>query len=232
MHVPQGYRALVIDDDPETLNLLESVLTREGFAVTVAADAHAGIRAAYRTHPDVILLDVMMPGLGGFEACRRLRQVTDASILFVTARAQLDDVMEGLSAGGDDYVLKPFRPPELVGRVRACLRRWQRSGESAAGILLAGEAVMLNHNRQELMVEGRVVRLTPREFEVLRLLVRHAGTILSRNAILTRVWGPQHIGDPDLVKHYIYRLREKIEPDAESPRYLHTVRGRGYFFDA
>lgn len=226
------FRVLAVDDEPEALCLLETILSRKGFDVVVAPDAHSGLRTAYRMHPDAILLDVMMPDMDGFEVCRRLRQVTDAPIIFITARGNLDDVTEGFSLGADDYVVKPFRPSELVSRLKACLRRPQPTDEKEARALFVGDSVMLDCDRQELVIEDRTIPLTSREFDLLRLLIRHAGKVLSKNAILTRVWGPERIGDPDLTKHYIYRLRQKIEPDLDSPQYLHTVRGRGYYFDA
>jgi two-component system response regulator RegX3 len=228
----QELRVLAIDDEPEMLSLLETLLSRRGFDVVVALDAHAGLRAAYRTRPDAILLDVMMPGMDGFDVCRRLKQVTDAPILFVTALDDLGRLRQGFALGAEDYVVKPFRPSELVSRLRACLRRPQPGEERRAKVQFVGDSVMLDCNRQELVIEGREVELTPTEFDVIKLLIRHAGRVLSTNAILTRVWGPDQIHDPDLVKHYIYQLRQKIEPDPTSPRYLHTVRGRGYYFDA
>jgi len=211
--------------------MLRIMLTAEGFDVVLAQDALSGLRAAYQTHPDAILLDVMMPNVDGFEACRRLREMTDVPIIFVTAKGTIEDVVRGFSVGADDYVVKPFNSSELISRIVACLRRaGERAGEGAE-VLFPAASVMLDCGRHELVIGNRTVYLTPKEFEVLRLLVRHAGKVLSKDAILSRVWGPERIGEPDLVKQYIYRLRRKIEPDPDSPRYLHTVRGGGYYFD-
>jgi len=226
------FRILVIDDHPDVLALLRATLTSEGFDVVTAQDALTGLRAAYESHPDAILLDVMMPDMDGFEACRRLREMTDVPIIFVTAKGTIEDIVHGLSLGADDYVVKPFERSELTSRLAACLRRSGERTSEAGDYLFPAESVVLDCDRHELVVGNRTVYLTPKEFEVLRLLIRHTGKVLSTDAILTRVWGPDWIGEPDLVKQYMYRLRRKIEEDPSEPRYLHTVRGGGYYFDA
>ena len=226
------FRILVVDDQPDILAVLQSMLTAEGFDVVVAQDALSGLRAAYQSHPDAILLDVMMPEVDGFEACRRLREMTDVPIIFVTAKGTIEDVVQGLSLGADDYVVKPFDRSELISRLMACLRRAGERVEEESDFLFPASSIMLDCDRHELVIGNRTVYLTPKEFEVLRLLIRHAGKVLSTDAILTRVWGPEWIGEPDLVKQYIYRLRQKIEQDPRAPRHLHTVRGGGYYFDA
>ena len=225
------FRILVVDDNPDVLKMLRMMLEAEGFEVVEAPDALSALRAAYRTRPDAVLLDVMMPELDGFEVCRRLRDMTDAPIIFVTARGAIDDIVRGFSMGGDDYVTKPFDRSELLSRLRACLRRVAEGANGSAEILFPTGSMMLDCGRHELVMGDRAIGLTPKEFEVLRLLVRHAGKVLSTKAILVRAWGPERIGDPDLVKQCIYQLRQKIEPDPRSPRYLHTIRGEGYFFD-
>lgn len=226
------FRILVVDDSSDVLTVLEAMLEAEGFDVVVARDALSGLRAAYQDHPDAILLDVMMPDMDGFEACRRLREMTDVPIIFVTAKSSIENIVQGLSLGADDYVIKPFERSELISRLSACLRRTGERTDEGGDYLFPAESVVLDCDRHELVVGTRTVYLTPKEFDVLRLLVRHVGKVLSTNAILTRVWGPDWIGEPDLVKQYIYRLRQKIEPDPSSPRYLHTVRGGGYYFDS
>ncbi len=226
------FRILVVDDQPDILAILQAMLTAEGFDVVAAQDALSALRAAYQTHPDAILLDVMMPNVDGFEACRRLREMTDVPIIFVTAKGTIEDIVRGLSLGADDYVVKPFDRSELISRLSASLRRAGERTAEESDFLFPASSIMLNCDRHELVIGKRTVYLTPKEFEVLRLLIRHAGKVLSTDAILTRVWGPEWIGEPDLVKQYIYRLRRKIEPDHRSPQYLHTVRGGGYYFDA
>jgi len=226
------FRVLAVDDQPDILALLRAMLTAEGFDVVVAQDVLSALRAAYQAHPDAILLDVMMPDVDGFEACRRLREITDVPIIFVTAKGTIEDVVRGLSLGADDYVVKPFQRPELVSRLMACLRRAGKRAGEKGDFLFPADSIMLNCDRRELVIGNRTVYLTPKEFEVLRLLTRHAGKVLSTDAILARVWGPEWIGDQDLVKQHIYRLRRKIEPNLNAPRYLHTVRGSGYYFDS
>ena len=226
------FRILVVDDNSDVLAVLKAMLTAEGFDVVMARDALSGLRAAYQDHPDAILLDVMMPDMNGFEACRRLREMTEVPIIFVTAKGSIEDIVQGLSLGADDYVVKPFERSELVSRLAACLRRAGERTDEGGDYLFPADAVVLDCDRHELVIGNRTVYLTPKEFEVLRLLIRHVGKVLSTDAILTRVWGPDWIGEPDLVKQYVYRLRQKIELDPASPRYLHTVRGGGYYFDS
>jgi DNA-binding response OmpR family regulator len=225
------FRVLVIDDQPDVLAVLQVMLTAEGFEVVAAKDALGGLRAAYQDHPDAILLDVMMPDMDGFEACRRLREMTDVPIIFLTAKGTIEDIVHGLSLGADDYVVKPFERSELVSRLTACLRRSGNRGDDGGDYLFPAESIVLDCDRHELVVGNRTVYLTPKEFDVLRLLVKHSGKVLSTDAILTRAWGPEWIGEPDLVKQYVYRLRRKIEDDPGAPRYIHTVRGGGYYFD-
>jgi two-component system response regulator RegX3 len=228
----QQFRVLVIEDEPDMREMIEIILAGEGFDVVMAQDAVAGLRAAYQTHPDAILLDVMMPKMDGFETCRRLREMTDAPILFVTGKAtEMDDIVRGFSLGADDYLTKPFNPTELVSRLNARLRRTGSRAANETDYISPAASVILNCSRHELVLGSRSIYLGPKEFEVMQLLVRHTGKVLSRDAILAQVWGPERIGEPDLVKQYIYRLRQKVEPDPTVPRYIHSVRGEGYFFD-
>lgn len=223
---------LAIDDDPDMARFLDTLLTRRGFRVVIAPDGHTGLRLAWQTRPDAIILDIMMPGMDGFDVCRRLKQVTDAPILFVTARGDTEALEQGLALGADDYVVKPFRPQELVSRLNASLRRPHPGDDGAGKPLFVGDSVMLDCNRQVLVLDGSDITLTSTEFEVLRLLMAHPGTVFTVNAILARVWGAERMGDAGLVKHYIYQLRQKIEIEPECPQHLHTVRGRGYYFTA
>ena len=224
-------RVLVVDDDYDARTILQLLLTANGFEVAVAQDGRAGLRAAYHGHPDAVLLDVRMPHLDGFETCRRLRDMTDVPIIFTTARGTVKDIVQGFEAGADDYIVKPFDPSKLLSRLRACLQQARRFPGKGGEKLSPTASVELDCGRRELVVKDRTVYLNPKEFEVLRLLIRHAGTVLTTDAILSQVWGPERIGEPDLVKQYIYRLRRKIEPAPDTPEYLHTIRGKGYYFD-
>jgi DNA-binding response OmpR family regulator len=231
--MPVQFRILVIEDDPEMREMLKMILAAEGFDVVLARDAMTGLRAAYQTHPDAILLDVMMPNMDGFEACRRLREMTDVPVIFVTGRAtEMDDVVKGFSLGADDYLTKPFNRSELISRLNARLRRTSERVDNDIEYISPTASVILNSSRHELVIGERSIYLGPKEFEVVRLLIRHAGKVLSRDAILAQVWGSDRVGEPDLVKQYIYRLRKKIEEEPNNPRYVHSVRGEGYYFDA
>ena len=222
---------LVVDDDASVLTMLRIMLTQKGFDVVIAQDALTGLRSAYETRPDAILLDVMMPEMDGFEACRRLREFTDVPIIFVTAKGTIEDIVHGLSLGADDYLVKPFNHVELTSRLTTCLRRGTKQAKSEGNSLSPAASMTLDCDRHEMLIGNRTVYLTPKEFEVLRLMIHHTGKVLSVDTILTKAWGSAWVGEPDLVKQYIYRLRQKIEQDPESPRYLHTVRGEGYYFE-
>jgi DNA-binding response OmpR family regulator len=226
------FRILVIEDEPDMLDMLQLMLTTEGFEVVKAQDVLTGLRSAFQSHPDAILLDVMMPEMDGFEGCRRLRELTDVPILFVTGKATThEDVVHGFSLGADDYITKPFNPSELVSRLNACLRRSGKREDTNVEYLSPAPSVVLDCGRHELMIENRRVYLAPKEFQVLQLLIRHTGKVLGHDAILAQVWGPERVGEQDLVKQYIYRLRRKIELDPNTPLYIHSVRGEGYYFE-
>ncbi len=223
---------LVIDDDVDILRMLKLALTGNSFDVTMAASGLDGLRRAYEIHPDAIILDVMMPMHDGFEICRRLREMTEVPIIFLTARGTVDDIVRGLALGADDYVTKPFNEKELISRLVASLRRAANKDETPDILVFTHGAFVLDRSRRHAVVGGEIVHLTPTEFEVLDYLVRHAGKVLSRDAILARVWGPEYLGETELVKQFIYRLRQKIETDPRKPRFIHTVPSTGYFFEA
>ena len=224
------FSILVIDDDATVLAMLRIMLTQKGFDVVTAQDGLTGLRSAYETHPDAILLDVMMPEMDGFEACRRLREFTDVPIIFVTAKGTIEDIVHGLSLGADDYLVKPFNHTELISRLMTCLRRSAKQAKDESNSLFPAASMTLDCDRHEMLIGNRTVFLTPKEFEILRLMIHHAGKVLSVDTILTKVWGSAWVGEPDLVKQYIYRLRQKIEQDPKAPRYLQTIRGKGYCF--
>ncbi len=230
--MPKRWRILAIDDEMDALRLLRMGLSADGFDVVVVSNPREGLRTAYRMHPDAVILDVMMPGMNGYEVCRRLREMSDVPVLFLTAKSDIEDIVKGFSVGGDDYIVKPYEIPELLCRLRALLRRAERSTGLDNAILFPADDVTLDCNRHELTLPHGTVTLTPKEFEILRYLISHYGKILSHDAILARVWGSERIGDHELVKQYIYRLRKKIEEDPNNPRYLHTAWGEGYYFDS
>ena len=225
-------RVLIVDDDFKTLELLSIRLHQDGFDVTTATSGEMGLKLAYETHPDAVLLDIKMPGMDGLQVCRRLREVTDAVIMFVTVRGNREDIIRGLDMGADDYIVKPYRYHELLARLLACLRR--RTDSNLPPLRLQrGEAVLIaDPSRRLVFIEdGRSVQLTPKEFSLLKYLVKNRGKVLSADEILTNVWGLEYQGERDLVKQFIYRLRNKLEPDPSHPEYIVTVRGSGYAFE-
>jgi two-component system, OmpR family, response regulator MtrA len=219
-------RILLVEDDPSIREVTAIGLGAAGFAVTAAADGVEGLER-FRGEPfDLILLDVMLPRLDGYEVCRQIRRTSTVPVVMLTARADTMDVIVGLEAGADDYVRKPFEVPELVARVRAALRRAGRLPDETDSLQLgpltidvAGRAV----NR-----DGTDIPLTRTEFDLLLELVRHPGQVLTRDVLLDRVWGYDYLGDSRLVDVAIQRLRAKIEVDAAAPELVVTVRGAGY----
>lgn len=223
---------LVIDDDVTLANLLCMLLEKDGFEANSAANGQEGLRLARRHHPEAIILDIMMPGMNGYEVCRRLRKVTDAVIVFVSVKSSTEDIVRGLQMGGDDYVVKPYTYEELSSRVRACLRR--RDTGRLPPVFRASQEVMLitDPDRRLVFVNDQETQLTPTEFAVLHYLLKNQGKVLSSDAILANAWGPEYVGERELVKQFIYRLRSKLEPDPAKPQFIQTVRGAGYVFEA
>jgi two-component system OmpR family response regulator len=214
---------LVVDDEPTVRELLAATLRFAGFAVTSAGTGAAAIEAAHREPPDLVLLDVMLPDLDGFEVVRRLRSGGGrVPVLFLTARDAPADKVHGLTLGGDDYVTKPFDLPELIARIRAVLRR---TGGSSADTLTVGD-LALDPDSRQVTRGGRPVRLSPTEFRLLHHLMRHAGHVVSKAQILEQVWRYDFGGDPSIVDTYISYLRRKI--DTGEPRLIQTVHGVGY----
>ncbi|MGZ8715627.1 MAG: response regulator [Gaiellaceae bacterium] len=219
-------RVLVVDDEQPLAELVGSYLEREGFDVTLAGDGEQAVELARELDPAVIVLDLMLPGLDGIEACRRIREFSDAYIVMLTARADESDTLVGLSTGADDYVTKPFSPPELVARVRAMLRR-PRVGAVSAAPRRFGE-LEIDPAAREVRVAGEPVELTKLEFDLLDVLSAEPGVAFRRGQLLERVWGPGWFGDDHVVDVHLANLRRKLGDDASAQRYVRTVRGIGY----
>jgi DNA-binding response OmpR family regulator len=222
---------LVIDDDVTLGNLLTMLLEKDGYEAVHASSGRSGLRIAQEISPDAIILDIVMPDMSGYEVCRRLRETTDAVIVFVSVKGSTEDIIRGLQMGGDDYVVKPYTFAELSNRMLACLRR--RGTNKPPTVLKAAKNLMLitDPDRRLVFIDGRQVQLTPTEFEVLMYLMKHQGKVLSPDAILANAWGPEYIGEHSLAKQFIYRLRTKLEPEPSDPRYILTIRGAGYVFE-
>lgn len=229
------YRALVVDDEPALVRVVAAYLERDGFEVDTATDGTEALRLAADRNPDVVVLDVMMPGVDGVEVCRRLRTFSDAYVLMLTARAEEIDVLVGLSVGADDYLTKPFSSRVLVARIRSMLRR-PRTGDRGSGPARApaGEAprrfgaLEIDTEAREVTVDGRPVSLTPLEFDLLAVLSSRPGTAFSRARLREEVWGPGWFGDDRVVAIHVGHLRRKLGDDVTEPRYVRTVRGVGY----
>jgi DNA-binding response OmpR family regulator len=219
-------RALVVDDEAPLLEIVKSYLEREGFEVITASDGRAAVEAAREREPDVIVLDLMLPGLDGIEACRQIRSFSDAYIIMLTAKAEEADKIVGLSTGADDYLTKPFSPGELVARIRAMLRR-PRTEPAEAGLRHFGQ-LEIDPEGREVRLDARVVALTKLEFDLLDTLSTRPRLVFSRAQLLERVWGPTWFGDEHVVDVHIANLRRKLDDDPARPRYIRTVRGIGY----
>jgi two-component system, OmpR family, response regulator RegX3 len=222
-------RVLVVEDEESYREALSYVLAKEGFEVLQAADGAAGIALFDRVGADIVLLDLMMPGLTGTEVYRQLRQRGPVPVIMVTARDSEIDKVVGLELGADDYVTKPFSQRELVARIRAVLRRGQEVELVPDVVESAG--VRLDVERHEVSVDGKLVKLALKEFELLEILLRNAGRVMTRSQLIDRIWGADYVGDTKTLDVHVKRLRTKIEADPASPSHLITVRGLGYKFE-
>jgi DNA-binding response OmpR family regulator len=225
-------KILVVEDDPSILRGLQLNLGMEGYTVRSAMDGEAGLALARSERPDLLLVDVMLPKLGGLEIIRAVRQTDpDTPILVISAKGQETDKVAGLDLGADDYIVKPFSLPELLARIAAALRRGRARGETGAGRFVkrfGGAEVDLAARR--LVVRGQEVALTAREFDLLAFFVQHPGRVYSREQLMQAVWGAHYVGTGRTVDNFVARLRAHIGDDAEHPRHLETVRGHGYRF--
>lgn len=223
-------KILLIEDDLLLANLVAQNLEQRGFEVTKALRADDGLRKAYRNHPDLVLLDIMMPDMDGFDVCRRLRELSDVPIIFATAKAERASVIRGLELGADDYVIKPYDYDELVARINANLRRMPVQ-TIVEEMVFEGGRFRINFVTRELRIENRMIHLTPKEFSLLGVLVRNNGKIVTRTDLIKEAWGPQYTDTaPDSLKLYIHYLRQKIERDPDHPEFIITSRGVGYRF--
>jgi two-component system KDP operon response regulator KdpE len=222
-------KILVIDDEEMTVQLIAMLLERRGYEVIRAYRAEEGLRQAYRTHPDLILLDIMMPDMDGWEVCRRLRELSDVPIIFLTARDDVRDVVKGLEMGADDYIFKPYDNDELIARIRAHLRRAPKPSV-AEELVFDGGNFRINFISREVKVKGQPVHLTPKEFNLLGVLARNSGRVITRTELVKEAWGPEYGDAIDSLKLYIHYLRQKVEDDPQHPGYILTSRGVGYRF--
>lgn len=222
-------KILIIDDEEATVQLMSILLEKRNFETIKAYRAEEGLRKAYRHQPDLVLLDIMMPDMDGWEVCKRLREMSDVPIIFLTARSDVKDVVKGLEMGADDYVVKPYDNDELIARVRAHLRRSPRPNLSEELVFNDGD-FRINFMNREVWVRNDLKHLTPKEFNLLAVLIRNAGRVVSRNELVTQAWGAEYNDAIDSLKLYIHYLRQKLETNPQQPEYIVTSRGVGYRF--
>jgi two-component system KDP operon response regulator KdpE len=220
---------LIIDDDETLGQLLASSLRPRGFEVTCTQGGLEGIRKTFEIHPDVVILDVMMPEMDGWETCRRLREITDIPIIMLTAKAQQQNIIQGFQLGVDDYLTKPFNVLELEYRIRAILRRTEQPERKSAANYDDGH-LKVDLERRQVMLDNQVIHLTPTEFRLLSYMVRHKGHVLPHKHLLAEVWGSSYQDATECLSLYVRYLREKLEKEPSAPEYIRTEWGRGYWF--
>jgi two-component system response regulator RegX3 len=224
-------KVLVVEDEASFSEALAYVLGKEGFEVTVADTGDSAIKAFDNNGADLVLLDLMLPGLSGTEVCKQLRARADVPIIMLTAKDTEVDKVVGLELGADDYVTKPYSKAELVARIRAVLRRQKESLDDTDSLLLAGP-VKIDVERHQVSINDQIVSLPLKEFELLEFLVRNHGRVLTRTQLIDRVWGSDYFGDTKTLDVHVKRLRAKIEVDSANPVYIRTIRGLGYKFES
>jgi two-component system response regulator RegX3 len=225
-----GTTVLVVEDEESFVEALTIGLKREGFRVEVARNGVEAMDRLHAVHPDLVLLDVMLPTISGIEVCREIRTHSKVPIIMVSAKTSEIDVVVGLEVGADDYVSKPYRMRELVARIRATLRRAPRAEQASAAVVVEIGHVRLDSERHEVFVRNRPVRLPLKEFELLDALLNNAGRVLTRDTLIDRIWGPGYVGDTKTLDVHIKRLRSKVESEPAAPASIVTIRGLGYKF--
>jgi two-component system response regulator RegX3 len=224
-------RVLVVEDEESFSDALSYMLRKEGFEVSVAETGPAALTEFDRTGADIVLLDLMLPEMSGTEVCRQLRSKSQVPIIMITARDSEIDKVVGLEIGADDYVTKPYSPRELVARIRAVLRRQTVDVAETSSPTLTVGPVRMDVDRHVVTVDGAPVQLPLKEFELLELLLRNAGRVLTRGQLIDRIWGADYVGDTKTLDVHVKRLRSKVEPTPSNPRHIVTVRGLGYKFE-
>jgi DNA-binding response OmpR family regulator len=223
-------KILVVDDEERMARFIRLNLEHDGFQVIEAFKGMQAISAFRDKMPDVVILDVMLPDIDGFEVLQLIREISAVPVIMLTAKGEEDDRVRGLELGADDYVTKPFSPRELVSRVRAVLRRTEAGSSSGEGVIDVDEHLKLDFGRREIKLDGELVKLRPTEYRLLYHLVQNAGWVLTYDQILSKVWGYEYRDEPHYVRLYVNYLRQKLEKDPANPKYILTERGVGYRF--
>ncbi|MBN2003376.1 MAG: response regulator transcription factor [Anaerolineae bacterium] len=226
-------RVLIIDDDQNIVHLIKIALMARGFEVLTASDGESGLEIFQTTPPDIVILDVMMPGMDGRQVCQRIRERSNVPLLFLTALGNVPARVQGLAIGADDYMSKPYEVQELIARVEALLRRARLPYESPPKALRFGEgALVINSETHQVFVNSKLVHLTPTEYDLLYFMAKNSGRPLTITAIYNAVWSYESDADPKTVRWYIWRLRQKVEADPDNPQFILTEPGMGYRFSA
>jgi DNA-binding response OmpR family regulator len=223
-------KVLIVEDDLDLVRALELYFSRAGYEIIAAKDGREGLQKLYDERPDIVILDIALPKMDGWDVCRRIRELSDVPIVMLTARTQEDERVKGLKLGADDYVVKPFSLKELEARLEAVLRRAREARPETAAILFANDELVVDADRLAVTRDGKHIDLTPTELRLLLFLAENTGRVLTHRQILDKIWGAEYAEDVDYVKLFIYRLRRKIEPDPKHPKYILTERGIGYRF--
>jgi two-component system KDP operon response regulator KdpE len=224
-----GKTVLVVDDESRMVEFIAMNLELEGFHVVRAANGSEALEKASKEHPDLVLLDIMMPEMDGFETLGGLRETSSVPVIFLTAKSEEVDRIKGLDLGADDYITKPFSPRELVSRIRAVLRRTEPAAVASSDIVVDSE-LRINFDQRKVIARGQEIRLRPTEYRLLYQLVTNAGKLLTHEVLLSRVWGAEYRDEDQYVRLYITYLRQKIEKDPKNPKYILSERGLGYRF--
>jgi two-component system KDP operon response regulator KdpE len=221
-------RILIVDDDLTLIELLSQCLEKTGYKVLSATNGIDGLQMVYKNKVDLIILDVMMPRMDGWETCSRIREISDVPIIMLTAKDEEADALKGFQCGVDDYVTKPFSFAELTARVKVILQRARKAPPDKQRRVYVFDELVVDADNSQVTVRGKPVSLTPTEFQLLLNLAENAGRILSHEQLLSQVWGPEYVGETGYVKRYVWYLRQKIEDDPSNPQYILTERGFGY----
>lgn len=223
-------KILVVDDEERMVRFIRLNLEHDGFLVSEAFNGRDALHQLRDVSPDLILLDVMMPGLDGFEILEMVRETSKVPVLMLTAKGEEEDRIRGLDLGADDYITKPFSPREMVSRVKAVLRRTESLSESTHGPIEVDDRLKMDFDRREIWLDGKIVKLRPTEYRLLYHLIQNAGWVVTHDQLLTKVWGYEYRDEPHYVRLYINYLRKKLEKDPANPKYILTERGVGYRF--
>jgi len=228
--IPTRRKILVVDDEERMVRFIRLNLEHDGFQVFEAFRGSQAIQVLREQLPDLVLLDVMMPDIDGFDVLKMIREINSVPVIMLTAKSEEDDKVHGLELGADDYITKPFSPRELVSRVRAVLRRAEAISGAVKGLMEIDDRLKIDFDRREVWLDGELVKLRPTEYRLLYHLVQNAGWVITHDQILAKVWGYEYRDEPHYVRLYINYLRQKLEEDPANPKYILTERGVGYRF--